>query len=74
MNKVVFEITNCCCCPHHYVEPIYTSSDPWEHEEAVYCSKTIDEETDTGNKIVCADGWNLEKYADIPDWCPLLKK
>ena len=73
MNKVVFEITNCCCCPYHYVEPIYTP-DPWEHEEAVYCSKTIDEETDTGNKIVCADGWNLDKYADIPDWCPLLKK
>ena len=57
MNKVVFEITNCCRCPHHYVEPIYTiyTLDPWEHEEAVYCSKTIDEETDTGNKIVCAD-------------------
>ncbi len=74
MNKVIFEITNCCQCPHHYIEPVYTP-DPWDHEEGVYCLKTIDKESDNGkHRQVCESDWNIEKYADIPDWCPLLKK
>lgn len=73
MNKVTFEITNCCNCPNHYVEHIYTP-DPWEHEEGVYCSKVLDSDSyNHKHKLVCADDWNVEKYADIPDWCPLLK-
>ena len=41
MNKVTFEIDNCCDCPHSYTEMIYTP-DPFEHEEGIYCSKVED--------------------------------
>lgn len=73
-NKVIFEITNCCSCPYHYKEQIYTA-DSWEHELGVYCSKVVDKNSyNHQHKLVCADDWNVEKYADIPNWCPLLKK
>ena len=72
MNKVTFEIVNCCDCPYHYTEFIWTP-DSWEHERGVFCEKVLDKDADDyRHKLVCADGWDVRKYADIPDWCPLL--
>ena len=65
MNEVKLIITNCMKCPYHYVEKIYTP-DSFEHEEGCYC--------EISNKLVVADDWNLEKWANIPDWCPLVGK
>ena len=42
--KVNFEIDNCCDCPNHYTEKIYTP-DSFEHEEGVYCSKVNDKDS-----------------------------
>ena len=66
MNEVKFIINNCMKCPYHYVEKIYTS-DSFEHEEGCYCKIK-------NNKLVVADDWDLEKWAEIPDWCPLIGK
>ena len=73
-NKVYFEIDNCCGCPYHYKEQIYTP-DPFEHETGVFCSQVNDNESyNKRHKLVAADDWNVEKYSQIPDWCPMLKK
>lgn len=72
MNKVCFEIENCCDCPNHYIEKIDTP-DPFEHEEGVYCSKVDDKNSyNKCHKLVVADDWNVKKWSQIPDWCPLL--
>lgn len=71
MNKVCFEIDNCCDCPHHYTEKIYTP-DPWEHEEGVYCSKVKDTNSyNKKHKLVVTDDWDVKRWSQIPDWCPL---
>jgi len=73
MNKVCFDIDNCCDCPNHYKERIYTA-DSWEHEEGVYCSKVEDKNSNNKqHKLVVSDDWNVRKWSQIPDWCPLLK-
>ena len=72
-NKVCFEIDNCRDCRYHYKEHIYTP-DPWEHETGLYCSKVEDKKSYNGkHKLVAADDWDVEKYSQIPDWCPRLK-
>lgn len=73
MNKVYFEIDNCCKCPYSYQERIYTP-DSFEHETGVYCSKTEDKKSyNRLHKLVAEDDWDVEKYANIPNWCPLLE-
>ena len=47
MNKVCLEIKNCCDCPNHYTERIYTPAH-FEQEVGVYCSKV--EDSDSYNK------------------------
>ena len=59
-------IDNCLSCEHHFVQRIWTP-DSWEHEYGCYCEKK-------NNKLVGSDDWHLEKYTDIPDWCPMLNK
>ena len=74
MNKVCLEITNCCDCPNHYTERIYTP-DPFEQEVGVYCSKVEDSDSyNKKHKLVVADDKDIRALADVPDWCPLLKK
>lgn len=77
MNKVHIEINNCCDCQNHYVQRIYTA-DSWEHIEGVYCSKVSDGSAGFGangkHKLVVWDDWDCRSCANIPDWCPLLKK
>lgn len=51
MNKVCFEIDNCCDCPYHYTERVYTP-DPWEHETGVYCSKLEDKRWRRWKKMI----------------------
>lgn len=73
-NKIRFEIDNCRDCRYHYKEHIYTP-DPWEHETGLYCSKVEDGSSyNKKHKLVAADDWDVEKYSQIPDWCPLLKE
>lgn len=73
-NKVCFEIDNCCDCPNHYKEKIYTP-DPWEHETGVYCSKVEDKNSyNKQHKLIVADEWDVKKWSQIPDWCPLLSQ
>ena len=74
MNKICLEINNCCDCPYHYIERVYTP-DPWDHDEGVFCSKVKDVSSENRkHKMVASDGWNLRKWSQIPDWCPLLNK
>lgn len=71
MNKVIFEIDNCCNCPHSYQERVYMP-DPFELETGVYCSKVEDRRSyNKKHKLVVADE-DVERWAQIPDWCPLL--
>ena len=73
MNKAVihYEIDNCCQCPHSYQEQVHTP-DPFELEVGCYCSKTPDKTSyNKKHRLVAADE-NIERWALIPDWCPLL--
>lgn len=73
MNKVYFEIGNCCKCPYSYKERVHTP-DWFEMEIGCYCSKVPDDNSENGkHKLVVADE-NVEKWAYIPDWCPLLSE
>lgn len=70
MNTVSFTIDNCCDCPYHYTEKIYTP-DPWDHEIGVYCSQVVDKNSyNKKNKLVASDDYDIRKYSKIPDWCP----
>lgn len=75
MNKINFEISNCCDCPYHYKEQIYTT-DPWEYVIGVYCSRMIDGvSVNKEHRLVCSDEiLNVRKLAEIPDWCPMLNR
>ena len=74
MNKVCLKITNCCDCPNHYIERIYTS-DSFEHEEGVYCSKVEDRNSyNKKHKLVVSDDRDVRKWSHVPDWCPLCSK
>ena len=71
MNKVCLEITNCCDCPYHYIERIYTP-DPFECESGVFCSKSEDKRScNKKHKLVVADDGDLRLWSQIPDWCPI---
>lgn len=73
MNKVFIEIDNCCKCPHSYIESISTP-DPFEVEIGCFCSKVEDKDSyNKKHKLVVADE-DVEYWAQIPDWCPLLNK
>lgn len=77
MNKLIIEIDNCCDCIHSHTERIYTP-DPFEHETGLYCELLKEANTYPGaitnDKLIVSDEWDVKKYADIPDWCPLLHK
>lgn len=66
MAKVSIEISNCCECKNHDIRRIYTG-DSFEYVEGVYCTACND-------RLVVSDDRDVRKYADIPDWCPLIKK
>ena len=73
-EKRTARIDNCCDCPNHYKEKIYTP-DPWEHETGVYCSKVEDKNSyNKQHKLIVADEWDVKKWSQIPDWCPLLSQ
>ena len=74
MNVVNIVINNCLNCPYHYVEGILTA-DSWEHETGCYCKMVEDKDTKNWSsngkhKLVASDDWHLERYTQIPDWCP----
>lgn len=78
MNVLNVNIDNCMDCKNHYVDRILTA-DSFEHEEGVYCKLCPD--TSYGkfgqngrHRLVCSDDWNVRKYSQIPDWCPLLTR
>jgi len=76
INKISIkiELENCCDCPHHYIEKIYTP-DPFEHEEGCYCAKVEDKNSyNKRHKLVVADDWDIRKWSEIPNWCPLLRE
>lgn len=66
MNTYSKVIDNCMDCEFHTVERIWTP-DSWDHEYGCYCTKY-------NNKLVNSDDWDLRKYTQIPNWCPMLKK
>lgn len=74
--KILITIDNCCDCPNSHEEHIYTP-DPFEHETGLYCR--LIKETNkyhgaiTDDKLIVADEWDIRKYAQIPEWCPMLK-
>ena len=71
LNRACLYIENCCDCPYSYKENILTA-DPFEHEYGVYCSKVEDNNSYNGrNKLVAADDWDVKKYSQVPDWCPI---
>lgn len=73
-NTVTFEINNCSQCQNHYTEKIYTP-DSFEHETGLYCSKVEDSKSyNKRHKLVAEDDWDVTRYSQIPDWCPLLKR
>lgn len=80
--KITFGISNCSKCPFHEEHGIVTA-DSFEHESGIYCSLTEDHgdswwhytyDGRTTKKLVVADEWDPEQYADIPGWCPFLIK
>lgn len=74
MNEVCFKINNCYDCPYSYIEKIYTP-DPFDHEEGIYCSKVEDENScNKKHKLIVSDDWDIRRWSQIPDWCPLLRK
>lgn len=78
MNEVTFKIDNCLQCRDCYTARIYTS-DSFEHEEGAYCKLMPDSSTDGFGKngqhrLIGFDDWHLEKYTQIPNWCPRLGK
>lgn len=71
INKVQFEIDNCCDCPYHYIEHIYTPNS-FEHEEGAFCSKVNNKKSyNRKHKLIVADDWDVRKCSNIPDWCPV---
>ena len=74
MNVVCIKIDNCCDCPNHCEEKIYTA-DPWDHEMGVFCTKVPDKNSpNKKDKLVAEDDWNVRRWSQVPDWCPILKK
>ena len=77
-NTVTFKIENCMDCPNHYVEGILTA-DSFEHESGCFCKKVKEDRAERQHfhrqeyKMVACDDWHLEKYTQIPDWCPLIQ-
>lgn len=71
MATVKVEIDNCCDCAYSNTERLYTA-DSFEHEEGLYCTKFCS--IDGMARLICSDDRNLRKYAQIPEWCPLLSK
>ena len=72
-NTYSIEINNCCKCPYHYQERVYTP-DSFEMVFGCYCSKVEDEHSyNRKHKLVVADE-DVERWAEIPDWCPILSK
>ena len=73
---ICIEIDNCCDCPYSHTERILTP-DSWEHEEGIFCSKMKADRkyngVNTDDRLIVSDGWNLRKWASIPDWCPMAK-
>ena len=65
-NFYIKKIDNCMDCDYHKVERIYTG-DSWDHEYGCYCGLCL-------NRKVAQDDWDLRKYSQIPDWCPMLNK
>lgn len=73
MNEVYFKINNCYDCPYSYIEKIYTP-DPFDHEEGIYCSKVEDKNScNKKHKLIVSDDWDIRRWSQIPDWCPLLR-
>ena len=73
-NQVTICINNCKECTSHYTEKIYTS-DSFEHITGLFCSKVEDKNSENHkHKLVAEDDWDVYKYSEIPDWCPLLDK
>ena len=71
MNKVCFYIENCCDCPYSYIEDIL-GADSFDHDKAVYCSKVEDRNSyNKEHRMIAADDWDVRKYCQIPDWCPI---
>ena len=63
-NTYSIEINNCCKCPHHYQEIVF----------GCYCSKVEDKcSYNKKHKLVVADE-DVERWAEIPNWCPMLSK
>ncbi|MBR3169250.1 hypothetical protein IKF23_02305 [Candidatus Saccharibacteria bacterium] len=80
--KISFEVDNCTKCPFHERHSIVTA-DSFEHEMGIYCSLTEDESDSWWHytyddritkKLVAADDWRPEKYANVPSWCPFIMK
>lgn len=70
MNHCCKIIDNCLDCDKCTVKRILTS-DPFDHEEEVYC--TLVKEDDKP-RLIGIDDWDLRKYTSIPDWCPKILK
>ncbi|MBQ8985283.1 hypothetical protein IJ076_01860 [Candidatus Saccharibacteria bacterium] len=79
MSKTVYlEIDNCTKCPYHWTDDLLTA-DSFEHDIGIFCKKVTVPENETTitysgrcpYKMVTADDWHPERYALVPDWCPL---
>ena len=80
--KITFEVENCAKCPFHERHSIVTA-DSFEHESGIYCSLVEDQgdswwhytyDGKIAKRLVVADDWHPERYANVPGWCPFLIK
>lgn len=80
--RLTKHVTNCSQCRHHIIRQIWTQ-DWFEHEEGLYCTLVEDCSDSwarhtsggpTNYRLVISDDWDVRRYADVPDWCPLLPK
>ena len=80
MTKVHLVIKTCTHCQPSRKHQIWTP-DSFEHVSGIYCDK-VNDATDSWErrtydgriekKLIASDDWDVDKYAYIPDWCPLL--
>lgn len=78
-NTVTLKLENCMDCPNHFTAGILTA-DSFEHEVGCFCKLVKEDRPEKQHfhrqesKMVGCDDWHLERYTQVPDWCPLLKK
>lgn len=79
--KISLVVEKCVQCPFHETHMIVTS-DSFEHEQGLYCSKVEDDSESWGRhtydgfidrRLIGADEWSISEIP-VPTWCPFITK